>query len=137
MAREFARTDRVSDAIKRELSQIIQQEMRDPRVGMVNINDVEVSRDLSAARVFVTFVGVQDDAKSLEATKILNKASGFLRALLSKAVLLRITPHLKFIYDSTTIRGQELSALIDKAVEVDRHFDDEADSADKDQKDEA
>ncbi len=55
MAREFNRTDRLADAVQRLLAQAIQFEIRDPRVGMVNINDVEVSRDLSFARVFVTF----------------------------------------------------------------------------------
>lgn len=129
MAREFNRTDRLADAVQRLLAQAIQFEVRDPRVGMVNINDVEVSRDLSFARVFVTFVDRETDEDIEKAVTALNKASGFLRSILAKELDIRITPRLSFIYDKTSVNGQHLSHLIDKAVAEDRcNGDDDQDS---------
>lgn len=127
MAREFHRADRVADAMRRELAQLIQQEVRDPRLGMVNVNDVEVSRDLTVAKVFVTFVGEDDRTKINTSMEVLNKAAGFLRTQLARAIQIRTIPRLQFRYDETSVRGQELSALIDKAVKADRshHPDDE------------
>ena len=119
MAREFARTDRIADAIKRLLATLIQQEIRDPRVGMVNINDVDVTRDLSIAKVFVSYIGKDHDDLCEESTHVLNKASGFLRSLLAKEMNIRTTPKLIFVYDKTAIKGQALSSLIDRAVSED------------------
>lgn len=120
MAREFNRADRVADAIQRIVAQLIQFEIRDPRVGLVNINDVAVTRDMAYAKVFCTFVGRDGDEESEAATEILNKASGYLRSLLAKELNMRSTPRLQFVYDKTAIRGQQLSSLIDKAVAADR-----------------
>lgn len=119
MPREFTRSDRVSDAIQRLLGQVIPQEIRDPRIGMVNINAVTVTRDMAFAKVYVTFVGVDDEKSSLEAAAVLNKASGFLRTFVAKELSMRTVPKLQFIYDKTSIRGQELSSLIDKAIAQD------------------
>ena len=119
MPREFTRSDRVSDAIQRILAQIIPQEVRDPRIGMVNINDVTVTRDMAYAKVFVTFVGSESEADSLERAGILNRASGFLRNLLAKELSMRTVPRLQFVYDKTAIRGQEISFLIDRAMRED------------------
>lgn len=128
MAREFKRTDRLGDAIQRILAQLIQMEIRDPRIGMVNINDVDVTRDLSIARVFVTFVGKETDEECDKAAKALNNASGFLRSQLAKQLDIRVTPRLTFVYDKTSVRGQHLSQLIDKAVKQDRGADSGIDS---------
>lgn len=119
MPREFSRSDRVADAIQRYLANMIQQEVRDPRVGLVNINDVTVSRDMAYAKVYVTQVGGDQDAsrKSVEA---LNNAAGFLRSLLARELDMRTVPKLQFYYDHTSVRGQELSSLIDRAVASDR-----------------
>ena len=119
MPREFSRADRVADAVKRLLATLIQQEISDPRVGMVNINDVTVTRDLAIAKVYVTFIGHNDDNQCAEGTAALNKAAGYLRSLLSKEMSLRTTPKLQFFYDKTPIRGQELSRLIDQALAED------------------
>ncbi len=131
MAREFTRADRVADAIQRILASLISNEINDPRVGMVNINDVTVTRDMAYAKVFITFVGHEDEEESEASTAVLNKASGFLRSLLAKEVDMRTTPRLQFVYDSTSVRGQKLSNLIDKAVEADRsnQSSDESDEA--------
>lgn len=127
MAREFKRTDRLGDGIQRILAQLIQFEIRDPRIGMVNINDVEVSRDLAHARIFITFVGDKSDEEVAESVKVLNNAGGFLRTKLAKELDIRITPRLFFVYDKTSIRGQELSRLIDKAVAEDGSNNDDVD----------
>ncbi|MFL0797632.1 MAG: 30S ribosome-binding factor RbfA [Cellvibrionaceae bacterium] len=126
MAREFTRNQRVGDALLRELSSLIQFEIRDPRVGMVNINEVEVTRDLSYAKVFVTFVDRDNEEDAKEALAALNNATGFLRGLISKNIQMRITPKIRFVYDTSVRRGQELSALINKAVKEDESRQDDA-----------
>lgn len=138
MPREFTRSDRVSEAIQRLLGQVIPQEIRDPRIGMVNINAVTVTRDMAYAKVYITFVGVDDEKSSLEAAAVLNKASGFLRTFVAKELSMRTVPKLQFIYDKTSIRGQELSSLIDKAIAQDRlhPHDVEADGSEPDQEQE-
>lgn len=127
MAREFKRTDRVGDALQRSISQFIQQEIRDPRIGMVNVNDVTVTRDFAYAKIFVTFVGRETDEECKAALAVLNKASGFLRTLVAKDLDLRTTPRLQFVYDTTTVRGNHLANLIERAVADDKskHVDDD------------
>ncbi|WP_299596026.1 30S ribosome-binding factor RbfA [uncultured Microbulbifer sp.] len=130
MAKEFHRADRVADAMRRELARLIQHEVRDPRVGMVNVNDVEVSRDLATAKVFVTLVGEDDRSKIDISMEALNKAAGFLRTQLAKEIQMRSIPRLHFRYDETSVRGQHLSALIEKAVKSDQQkADEDADDA--------
>ncbi len=119
MPREFTRSDRVSDAIQRLLAQVIPQEIRDPRIGLVNINAVTVTRDMAYAKVYITFVGVEDEQQSLESAAILNKASGFLRSFVAKELSMRTVPKLQFIYDKTSVRGQALSSLIERALAQD------------------
>ena len=119
MPREFTRSDRVSDAIQRILGQVIAQEIRDPRIGLVNINAVTVTRDMAYAKVYVTFVGAENEQESLAAAAVLNKASGFLRGFIAKELIMRSVPKLQFIYDKTAIRGQELSYLIERAIAED------------------
>lgn len=120
MAREFKRSDRVADAVQRNLAQLISREVRDPRVSMVNINEVVVSRDLATAKVYVTFIGLDDDeVKAKESVGVLNNASRYLRTLLGRELTMRSVPHLHFFYDNTSVKGQALSHLIDKAVSSD------------------
>ncbi len=130
MAREFKRTDRLGDAIKRSLAKLIQFEVRDPRVPMVNVNDVQLTRDLSMAKVYVAFVGEDDPAKCKEASEALNNAAGFLRSQLARELDVRTTPRLQFLYDATALSGNRMSKLIDDAVAIDRaNKDDEPESA--------
>ncbi|UUA72165.1 30S ribosome-binding factor RbfA [Cellvibrio sp. QJXJ] len=119
MPREFTRSDRVSDAIQRILAQVIHSEIRDPRIGMVNINEVTVTRDMAYAKVYVTFVGVDDEKDSITAASILNKASGFLRTFIARELSMRTVPKLQFIYDKTSVKGQALSTLIERALKED------------------
>lgn len=120
MAKEFHRSDRVADAIQRSLAKLIPQEIRDPRLGMVNINDVAVTRDLSYAKVYVTLVGEYDDETCEASIAVLNNAANFLRNLIAKELTTRIIPRLQFYYDKTAVRGQALSSLIDRAVASDK-----------------
>lgn len=115
------RSHRVADFLQQELARLIQQEVRDPRVGMVDVTGVEVTRDLGHARVFVTFMNT--DQK--EAVEALNKASGFLRSQLAKGNKMRTTPSLRFIYDESVRRGSYLSNLIDEVVAKDQARHDE------------
>ncbi len=122
MAREYARPQRVADFLKRELAQLIQQEIRDPRIGMVNVNAVDVSRDLAHAKVFVTFLGQESEAEASQQLEILNKASGFLRSRVAAGSDMRSTPKLRFYFDSSISRGRHLSTLIEDALAADDKF---------------
>jgi ribosome-binding factor A len=122
MPRDFPRTRRVGEQMQRELSALIRQEVKDPRVGMVTVSAVEVTRDLAHAKVFITVLG---DAETRDASlAALNKAAGFLRHELGQRMLTRTVPQLRFVYDESIERGSRLSALIDRAVKSDRHDDD-------------
>jgi ribosome-binding factor A len=116
MPREFTRAERVSDAVQQELAVLIRDEVRDPRVGMVSVTDVDVSRDLAYAKIHVTFVGDHSQKEIDEAMAALNGASGYLRKLLAGSIKLRITPKLNFVFDESGRRGQHLTALIDYAI---------------------
>jgi ribosome-binding factor A len=111
--REFGREERVGAELHRELALILRDEVRDPRLNQVTIQEVRVVRDLSHARVFFTLMD-SDQAKKVE--QALNKASSFLRRRLGEMVKLRTIPQLHFEYDHSLEHGLRLSSLIDKAV---------------------
>ncbi|MCF7981097.1 MAG: 30S ribosome-binding factor RbfA [Pseudomonadales bacterium] len=117
---DYSRTQRVADQIQRELASLIQLEMKDPRLGMVTVSAVDLSRDMSYADVFVTVLEQEDKAEREQTLAILTKGAGFLRSRLAHLIKLRIIPTLRFHYDESISRGQHLSALIDKAVSEDR-----------------
>lgn len=118
--KEFSRTDRISDFLKRELGTLIQMELRDPRIGMVSVTDAEVSRDLSHAKIYVTVMGKDDAESAADSLAALNKAAGFLRSQIARINNARTTPQLRFYFDSSIGRGQHLSDLIQRAVDSDR-----------------
>lgn len=125
MAKEFSRTQRIGDQMQRELALLIQREVKDPRLGLITITAVEVSRDLSHAKVFITIMGKDDDEDSVKANlRILNDAGGFLRMQLGKAMKLRTVPQLHFNFDASVRRGVELTSLIERAVAEDRKHSD-------------
>lgn len=111
MAKEFSRSDRVAEQIQRELADLLQFEVKDPRIGMVTITEVEVSGDMSHAKIYYS---AAEGAKELQIG--LEKSSGFLRTQLSKRLLLRTVPQLHFVYDASIDRGMKLSKLIDEAL---------------------
>ncbi|HKY69848.1 MAG TPA: 30S ribosome-binding factor RbfA [Gammaproteobacteria bacterium] len=113
MNKDFQRTDRVADAIQRELAFLLHKEVKDQRLKRATISAVHVAKDLSIAKVYFS---VQEDQWILETLKVLNEASGFLRSKLSKRIHLRIIPKLIFVYDESQERGRRLTALIDKVI---------------------
>jgi|SRR5512134_367703 ribosome-binding factor A len=118
MPREFPRARRVEEQLKRLLAELVRREVKDPRVGLITITGVEVTKDLSHARVYFTpFAGVGDPAAALEA---LRHAAGFLRHQVRNEMRLRVAPELVFQVDDSVERGARLSALIHDAVESDR-----------------
>ncbi|QIB64879.1 30S ribosome-binding factor RbfA [Kineobactrum salinum] len=122
MAKEYSRTQRVADYLQRELAALIQHEVRDPRVGMVSITSVDVSRDLGYARVYFTRLGSDSAEEAKEASEALNKAAGFLRSQLSRDSNMRSVPQLRFYFDSSVGRGRELEDLIRRAAAADREL---------------
>jgi ribosome-binding factor A len=122
MAKEYSRTQRVADHLQRELAALIQQEMRDPRVGMVSITGVDVSRDLGHAKVYFTALGSNSSEDARESTEALNKAAGFLRSQLSRDSSMRSVPQLRFYFDSSVGRGREMEDLIRRAAQADREL---------------
>ncbi|MBD3670965.1 MAG: 30S ribosome-binding factor RbfA [Gammaproteobacteria bacterium] len=124
MARDFDRSRRVGEQIQRELSELVRREIKDPRLGMVTISGVEVSKDFSTARVFITVLGKERSAAE-EDLEILNHAAGHLRGLLGRSIRLRHIPKLSFFYDAAIDSGARMDALIDAAVASDHHDKDE------------
>jgi ribosome-binding factor A len=121
--KSFPRSSRVAHQIQRALSELIRHEVRDPRLGMVTLTEVQVSKDLSYAKVFYSVLGAE---KSI-AQEILDGAADMLRGPLGRALGLRHSPELRFVNDELIEQGAKLSALIQKAVKDDeaRHVDDE------------
>ena len=114
--KSFSRKDRVSEQVRRELAELIRTELKDPRVGMVSITDVEVTPDYAHAKVwFSTLGGSEQLAPVLEG---LQQSAGFLRRELGKRIRIHTTPQLHFVFDPSLERGADLSRLIDKAVSI-------------------
>ena len=120
MAKEYSRTQRVADYLQRELAQLIQQELRDPRIGMVSITSVDVSRDMGYAKVYFTRLGSDSAEEAKESAEVLNKAAGFLRTQLSRDSNMRSVPQLRFYFDGSVGRGRDLEDLIRRAADSDR-----------------
>jgi ribosome-binding factor A len=120
MAKEYARTQRVADYLQRELAGLIQHELRDPRIGMVSITGVDVSRDLGHARVYFTELNSNSAEQAKDCAAALNRAAGFLRTELSRDSAMRSVPQLRFYYDASVGRGRELEDLIRQAADADR-----------------
>jgi ribosome-binding factor A len=113
-ARRSGRPEKLGDLIQRELSDLVRRELRDPRVGMITLTSVDVSPDLSHAKVFFTALGKEQVA---EASEGLARAAGFLRSQLARRLKLYTTPELRFVYDESVERGDHLSRLIDSTRE--------------------
>ncbi len=113
MPREFSRSQRLAEQLRRELADIVRQEIKDPRLGFSSFTEVRVSRDLAHA---VVYCSVLDEAQREETIATLNRASGFLRKMIAGRIHARIVPTLKFVLDDSEIRGAAMDALIRKAV---------------------
>lgn len=111
------RRRRVAELLKRELAVLIQQELDDPRFHGVTITAVEVSADLSSARIY--FTTLAEDEAVAQSAAALNKAAGFLRRALMSRVVLRGVPQLKFRFDESVKKGMALAGLIERAMAED------------------
>ena len=109
-----SRRARIADQIQRELAEVVRLELRDPRVGLVTLTGVELSRDQSHAKVFFTALGAESAAR--DAAEGLQRAAGFLRTQLAHRLTTRKVPVLHFEFDESVERGVRLSRLIDEAV---------------------
>lgn len=118
MKRTSQRARRVGEQIQRELAELLREQVKDPRVGRVTITGVEVSADLSHAKVFVTHLAGREHGD--EAISALQRTTGFLRTALSHRLSLYSVPQLHFAYDDSIESGMRLSQLIDDAVAEDR-----------------
>jgi ribosome-binding factor A len=113
--KEFDRTERVGAELKRELYQVLRDEVRDPRLANLTVQEVRVARDLSHAKVFFTCFPSDENAREQE--RLLNgRLAGFLRHALAQRVRLRAMPQLHFVHDESIGHGERLSALIDQAA---------------------
>ena len=121
---DYPRSHRVADFIQRELSGMISNEIRDPRISpMLTIASVEVSRDLAVAKIYYSLF----DREDLDETQAaLKRASGFLRRRLAQEMRIRAVPELRFHYDDSAEKGARMSALIDQAVATNTTLDDAA-----------
>ena len=113
MAKEFPRTRRIGEQLRRDLAELMRTEVRDARAALVSITEIEVSRDLAHAKVFVTYLG--DAAERAAVMASLNQAAGRLRQLIGRDMHIRVIPKLVFTYDHTLERGSQLTALINAA----------------------
>ncbi|MCG9721958.1 30S ribosome-binding factor RbfA [Shewanella sp. Isolate7] len=119
MAREFSRTRRIAQQLQQELAQVLQRDIKDPRIGMVTVNDVDVSRDLNYAKVYVTFFE-EDKAVVEEKLAALEAAAGYVRSLVAGRMKLRVMPEIRFIYDASLIEGMRMSNLVSQVIIKDK-----------------
>lgn len=110
MGRRAGRAQKVGDQIQRELSDVLQRELRDPGVGLVTLTAVDMSPDCAYATVYFSCL---EAARAPEAKAALERAAGFLRSQLARRMRLRETPQLRFVYDESIERGDRLARLIE------------------------
>jgi len=120
MPKEFSRVERIADQIQRELAQLVQREVKDPRVGLVTINAVKVSRDMGYADVYISLLTTEnltaESGEVQDALMVLRKASGFLRGHIGRSMKLRMVPQLRFHFDTLPGRSSHIDSLIDEAM---------------------
>jgi len=113
MKREFSRNQRMGSLILRTLNELLHFELNDPSLQDINLTSIDLSRDLSIAKIY--FSSIQFD-KDIRAQKDgLNRANGFLRTKLARSIKVRHVPELRFFYDDSVNKAIEITRLIDKA----------------------
>src|SRR5262245_7963463 len=110
MTREFERSTRLGEHMRRLLAELIRRELDDPRLGLVSITEVRVSRDLAHAKVYFSLLGKEQDVSSVQT--VLSRAAGRLRAELARALTARTVPLLEFVYDASIAQGARMDELI-------------------------
>ena len=114
MAREFSRNQRLGNQVLRTLNELLRLESKDPRLKMVSLNSIELSRDLSVARVHFSMLDPNGDPEPVQ--EGLERASGFLRSRLGREIKIRHVPELRFSHDDSAAEAQRISSLIDGAM---------------------
>jgi ribosome-binding factor A len=117
MPREFLRSDRMAEQLRRELAEIVRDEIKDPRLGFVSFTEVRMSRDLSHA---VIYCSLFNSERQQEAIDVLNRAVGFIRKEIGRRIRARIVPTLKFVIDESVTRGEAMDDLISEAMNRDK-----------------
>ena len=120
MPREFSRSERMAELLRRELAEIVRDEIKDPRLGFVSFTEVRMSRDLSHAVIYCSVLNAEDQTESIE---VLNRAVGFIRKEVARRIKARIVPTLKFAIDDSVLRGAAMDSLITKAIQKDEQRD--------------
>ncbi len=119
MAKEFSRTRRVGQQLQRELAMAMQRDVRDARLGMVTVNEVEVSRDMGYAKVFVTFLNDDNDEVKAQ-LDVLKELAPMIRMLIAGRVKLRVMPELRFQYDRSLVDGINMASLVSQVRAQDK-----------------
>jgi ribosome-binding factor A len=122
MPREFSRSQRMAEQLRRELAEIIRDEIKDPRLGFVSFTEVRLSRDLSHAVIYCSVFHAEGNSveKQQESIEILNHAVGFIRKEVASRIRARIVPTLKFVIDDSISRGEAMDELISEAIRSDK-----------------
>ncbi len=114
--RGFSRKDRVAEQIRRELAELVRSELKDPRIGMISLTDVEVTADYAHAKVYFSILAGHEQLPTV--LEGLQKAAGFLRRELGKRIRIHTTPELHFVFDASLENGADLSKLIQEALAI-------------------
>ena len=117
MPREFLRSDRMAEQLRRELAEIVRDEIKDPRLGFVSFTEVRMSRDLSHAVIYCSLFNHDNQQEAID---VLNRAVGFIRKKIAGRIRARIVPTLKFVIDESVVRGAVMDDLISEAVNSDK-----------------
>lgn len=117
MAREFARHQRLGSEVLRTLSELLRFETKDPRLQRISLTSVDLSRDLSVARVYFSLLDPDESPEPV--LEGLERASGFLRSKLGRSLQIRHVPELRFAHDDSAEHGAKISDLIDNALHAD------------------
>lgn len=117
MPREFSRSQRMAEQVRRELAEIVRDEIKDPRMGFTSFTEVRMSRDLSHAVIYCSVLNPEQQNETIE---ILNRAVGFFRKEIARRIRARIVPTLKFVIDDSVTRGAAMDDLISEAIKSDK-----------------
>jgi len=118
MPREFSRNKRLGNEVLRTLNELVRFETKDPSLKMVSLSSLELTRDLSVARVYFSMLDPDGDPAPVQ--EGLERASGFLRSRLGREIKIRHVPELRFAHDASAAEAQRISSLIDRALDSDK-----------------
>ncbi len=118
MKKHSARHHRIGDQIQRELAELLREQIKDPRIGLVTVTAVDVSSDLTHAKVYFTNMG--NAASAEDAEQALARTAGFLRSEIAHRLASFTVPQLHFVYDRSTEHGMQMSRLIDEAIAMEK-----------------